>query len=142
MFFFFFNDTATTEIYTLSLHDALPICLLLEVVPEGEVAHHLEEREVARVADLFNVLRAEALLGAHRAGGGRPLLAREEGDELLHAGGGEQHRRVVVGDQGRARVDPVAPLGEKVEEAASDLTALHGPRPESSSCACVRSPSR
>src|SRR2546427_7958579 len=24
--FFFFNDTATTEIYTLSLHDALPIC--------------------------------------------------------------------------------------------------------------------
>src|SRR6266568_6155470 len=26
-FCFFFNDTATTEIYTLSLHDALPICL-------------------------------------------------------------------------------------------------------------------
>src|SRR3712207_8792010 len=26
MLFFFFNDTATTEIYTLSLHDALPIC--------------------------------------------------------------------------------------------------------------------
>src|SRR6266481_9473277 len=25
-FFFFFNDAATTEIYTLSLHDALPIC--------------------------------------------------------------------------------------------------------------------
>src|SRR5258708_23201410 len=28
--FFFFNDTATTEIYTLSLHDALPIYLDLE----------------------------------------------------------------------------------------------------------------
>src|SRR5256885_3356984 len=29
-FFFFFNDTATTEIYTLSLHDALPIsCLFM-----------------------------------------------------------------------------------------------------------------
>src|SRR3712207_8589350 len=27
MFYFFFNDTATTEIYTLSLHDALPILL-------------------------------------------------------------------------------------------------------------------
>src|SRR2546427_9159848 len=26
MVFFFFNDTATTEIYPLSLHDALPIC--------------------------------------------------------------------------------------------------------------------
>src|SRR5256885_9885643 len=28
LFFFFFNDTATTEIYTLSLHDALPICVM------------------------------------------------------------------------------------------------------------------
>src|SRR2546430_12150936 len=28
LFFFFFNDTATTEIYTLSLHDALPICAI------------------------------------------------------------------------------------------------------------------
>src|SRR5258708_16446809 len=28
--FFFFNDTATTEIYTLSLHDALPISRLVE----------------------------------------------------------------------------------------------------------------
>src|SRR5687768_17924680 len=29
LLFFFFNDTATTEIYTLSLHDALPISLVL-----------------------------------------------------------------------------------------------------------------
>src|SRR5277367_3674899 len=29
IFFFFFNDTATTEIYTLSLHDALPTCISL-----------------------------------------------------------------------------------------------------------------
>src|SRR5690349_25146130 len=34
-FFFFFNDTATTEIYTLSLHDALPIC---EDPDEGRLA--------------------------------------------------------------------------------------------------------
>src|SRR2546421_6735118 len=27
-YFFFFNDTATTEIYTLSLHDALPILMI------------------------------------------------------------------------------------------------------------------
>src|SRR5256884_8644164 len=33
--FFFFNDTATTEIYTLSLHDALPICLSDPVVYRG-----------------------------------------------------------------------------------------------------------
>src|SRR5688572_32377367 len=30
--FFFFNDTATTEIYTLSLHDALPISTLLNLL--------------------------------------------------------------------------------------------------------------
>src|SRR6266705_1980261 len=29
LFFFFFNDTPTTEIYTLSLHDALPISKLI-----------------------------------------------------------------------------------------------------------------
>src|ERR1039457_7568936 len=34
MFLFFSNDTATTEIYTLSLHDALPICV-------GKVGHAL-----------------------------------------------------------------------------------------------------
>src|SRR3712207_7283139 len=33
-YFFFFNDTATTEIYTLSLHDALPILRSLHRVPE------------------------------------------------------------------------------------------------------------
>src|SRR3712207_7102227 len=47
-FFFFFNDTATTEIYTLSLHGALPICLQQrgdqvvggDVGGEGFVAQH------------------------------------------------------------------------------------------------------
>src|SRR5436309_8749169 len=39
--FFFFNDTATTEIYTLSLHDALPICLRSSGMQRrhGEVPH-------------------------------------------------------------------------------------------------------
>src|SRR5688572_31522124 len=35
--FFFFNDTAPTEIYTLSLHDALPILLQTAPVPEADV---------------------------------------------------------------------------------------------------------
>src|SRR3989454_7413962 len=38
LFFFFFNDTATTEIYTLSLHDALPI---LRQETEEEYAERL-----------------------------------------------------------------------------------------------------
>src|SRR2546430_7167395 len=35
--FFFFNDTATTEIYTLSLHDALPIYIVAHGVEFGNV---------------------------------------------------------------------------------------------------------
>src|SRR6478736_10189694 len=40
--FFFFNDTATTEIYTLSLHDALPICHLGPIAVE--IGHQLRQR--------------------------------------------------------------------------------------------------
>src|SRR2546430_4193986 len=36
--FFFFNDTATTEIYTLSLHDALPICGISELLKQADLA--------------------------------------------------------------------------------------------------------
>src|SRR2546422_9710157 len=37
LFFFFFNDTATTEIYTLSLHDALPISLTVAAPLRKEI---------------------------------------------------------------------------------------------------------
>src|SRR2546427_12358549 len=37
-YFFFFNDTATTEIYTLSLHDALPISF-------GQLVHAVEQED-------------------------------------------------------------------------------------------------
>src|SRR3712207_8525156 len=43
--FFFFNDTATTEIYTLSLHDALPICGAIHAT---NVACKLLDRHTAR----------------------------------------------------------------------------------------------
>src|SRR5256885_14170845 len=43
--FFFFNDTATTEIYTLSLHDALPICAALR--RHGPVRHRPQGRRPA-----------------------------------------------------------------------------------------------
>src|SRR2546430_5060200 len=55
-FFFFFNDTATTEIYTLSLHDALPICLPRNdgAVPQGgipprQVGHGRPDRKSTRL---------------------------------------------------------------------------------------------
>src|SRR5436305_15320392 len=51
LFFFFFNDTATTEIYTLSLHDALPIF----------TRDHREDREQGpgQAAGLGGVERSE-----------------------------------------------------------------------------------
>src|SRR3989442_4103022 len=48
---FFFNDTATTEIYTLSLHDALPISILPIMkarVPVYEYAPRLVKKAVTR----------------------------------------------------------------------------------------------
>src|SRR3989449_11522254 len=45
--FFFFNDTATTEIYTLSLHDALPISLA-----RSPPAHRARHRRGHRGRDL------------------------------------------------------------------------------------------
>src|SRR3712207_8664052 len=46
MFIFFFNDTATTEIYTLSLHDALPIYHRGETTAEVTSAHPLTDDQV------------------------------------------------------------------------------------------------
>src|SRR3712207_9596282 len=55
--YFFFNDTATTEIYTLSLHDALPI-LIRKDTPNINCAYqwlnHVVSPEVnARIAEFF-----------------------------------------------------------------------------------------
>src|SRR2546422_11598886 len=46
--FFFFNDTATTEIYTLSLHDALPISRSRFRCTWSKSGHHDERRESPR----------------------------------------------------------------------------------------------
>src|SRR2546426_2825253 len=43
--FFFFNDTATTEIYTLSLHDALPICLAFLEAGAGWAPNWMEQMD-------------------------------------------------------------------------------------------------
>src|SRR3712207_9177764 len=59
---FFFNDTATTEIYTLSLHDALPISDRLEREVRGHLsaevpAHAVRDRE-QRLEEQVRVLVA------------------------------------------------------------------------------------
>src|SRR3712207_7832178 len=53
--FFFFNDTATTEIYTLSLHDALPIWWTPPttlVCQSGGVEHHSREASMGEVSKI------------------------------------------------------------------------------------------
>src|ERR1051325_12222274 len=61
-FLFFFNDTATTEIYTLSLHDALPISAL---DPGGMVARLAQvplERDHARSEEHTSELQSPYLI--------------------------------------------------------------------------------
>src|SRR3712207_7345231 len=60
-FFFFFNDTATTEIYTLSLHDALPI---------SDRSRGASPQPLRQAGD-----HEPDLVG----GGGQPLVDRAEG---------------------------------------------------------------
>src|SRR5271166_3171545 len=76
--FFFFNDTATTEIYTLSLHDALPIW--------GErvrrAAHWLLERDAVHVlaTDAHDTEKRTPVLST-----ARDAIAEIYGDEVAQA---------------------------------------------------------
>src|SRR2546422_11699041 len=47
---FFFNDTATTEIYTLSLHDALPIFIAAGLSIQDPRERPLDQKEAAAAA--------------------------------------------------------------------------------------------
>src|SRR3712207_7461078 len=75
--FFFFNDTATTEIYTLSLHDALPI--LRQVV----------ELHLARIHGQPEDGGPEGALGGRldvpAGGGGAPLLDQDRKSTRLNS---------------------------------------------------------
>src|SRR2546429_2836246 len=64
-YFFFFNDTATTEIYTLSLHDALPISAKQPESPalSKDSASHEHDRE-------WQAKYGNPQIAAHEANGG------------------------------------------------------------------------
>src|SRR5690242_21317173 len=106
--FFFFNDTATTEIYTLSLHDALPIWF--------DLARHVDGDQP--------VAQGEAVQAAHGDHGpGRGRRRERRGGRLALAQLAEEaadRRCVHVGDRGDAAADevgevavPVAPVGRE-----------------------------
>src|SRR3712207_8105818 len=86
--FFFFNDTATTEIYTLSLHDALPICQ-----EAGRMVAATEEVPRRRRNPRVVVQRPEE---HRRIGGGeqsaaRGGLRREQSEDGEEQGRSEEH---------------------------------------------------
>src|SRR2546425_1118343 len=103
----------------------------LEVVAEGEVAEHLEERVMPRrAADVLEIVvlatRAHTLL----AGGGTrvipSLLAEEHALELHHARVGEEQGLVADGHERRRRRARVPVPLEILEECLTDLGAGHG----------------
>src|SRR5215213_7978982 len=86
--FFFFNDTATTEIYTLSLHDALPIWILDE----------LAENE-ARIADL------EAILASPER---QRQIIRDELAEIVEKYGDDRRTKFVANEGDVSMEDLIA----------------------------------
>src|SRR2546430_5145833 len=71
MSLFFFNDTATTEIYTLSLHDALPIYLRTHV------------RNRTTVPPAIHVFHTETVARANANAGGA-VLRTQRSEHLYH----------------------------------------------------------
>src|SRR5437588_6251186 len=81
----FFNDTATTEIYTLSLHDALPISQLLAAaglpVPRGEIVRTADEA-AAIAARIGYPVVTKPIDGNHGRGVMLDLRSEEHTSEL------------------------------------------------------------
>src|SRR5258706_13420362 len=112
VFFFFFNDTATTEIYTLSLHDALPIFPL----EDGE--DHREPRAVgsARRSPSGSLRRSDERL--HLDEQRTRALARRSDDasrRVRRTLGEEERARVLHLAQPRRRHLEDADLGRAAE---------------------------
>jgi hypothetical protein len=93
-------DPAPLRVELQMVEDELPGELdraVLEVLPEREVAEHLEEGQVAAVKPhLVDVLRPKALLHGRQQRRRRLLAAEEERHQRLHAGGRQQGRAVVA----------------------------------------------
>src|SRR2546426_2201895 len=89
-FFFFFNDTATTEIYTLSLHDALPI-----------FARQAQARERHRLIEELQIIaRAGRAPGLHGSlPSAKAVDPQQRADDDEEDGRGFPHRLGVLFDQ-------------------------------------------
>src|ERR1039457_188187 len=88
--FFFFNDTATTEIYTLSLHDAIPMTDGLEVIPRASIEYRdtrFEEMDLPAVLERHpKVALIDELAHTNVPGAGRHEKRWQDVLEILDAG--------------------------------------------------------
>src|SRR2546429_3243540 len=93
--FFFFNDTATTEIYTLSLHDALPIYRELAEQTPHDAPHHQDGNKDSDERSTHGENGEADFAGALHGGG--------EGFHAVFdvAGGGFYYHDGIVHDQSR-----------------------------------------
>src|SRR5712664_504577 len=104
MFFFFFNDTATTEIYTLSLHDALPISLdRIGRIPAGALraGGRVRRRDAAVGGCAQPAPRGARRGGPRSAGRRRRVGAGGEPGRSLAPVGGDCSRGGAGGGRGR-----------------------------------------
>src|SRR2546427_10348309 len=118
-FFFFFNDTATTEIYTLSLHDALPIYDAQGLRQAerrrigGPVSRHalsVPESPDLRLELVRSGDRESGLVHTRRTADGVERARARRGGRGGRAGAGRGKRRYRTGRRGGASdAPPVGP---------------------------------
>ncbi len=100
--------------------------VILEIIAEGPVAQHLEEREMRRVPHFFYVVRADALLAVDQALARGVRLSQDVGDKGMHARRGEKNGGVIFRDQGLAGYLRVPFSLEKIDVFSLQLDAGHG----------------
>src|SRR5256886_6462062 len=102
-FFFFFNDTATTEIYTLSLHDALPICAGQTSVVNFLIDVYTIDKPVVVEAYADSILDPALVATVQRISGEElrrfPVTTLEEAVALSAGAVGESYRGGRLGEQ-------------------------------------------
>src|SRR5256885_7227598 len=139
--FFFFNDTATTEIYTLSLHDALPISDDAGRGPVRTVPHPGEparDEPLGGLSDHDGLVRAADARGRCAVCAHAPLQSRRgaRADARRHPGGTVRrlHREIAAhrvaalagGDRGHVRGGPDAGVGAARVEGRRLSSAMTG----------------
>jgi len=96
------------------------------VIAQRPGAEHLEHGQMAVIADLVKIGRAQAALQAGQPPAPRVWPAFQVRGQRMHPRGGEQHRVAVRRHQRAALDHPVAPFSEEFKERTGRLGHVHG----------------